>query len=299
MRNNALQSFAALAFQHLLLQDTIGFPQRLGAFLHTLLEFRVREAAFQRCLDVLGDVGQQRLVAFVVARAFRIALHDHAPDHLLAAQEGYAQPAYAIGTGAQIGAADVRRDLFHRTHQRRALPDQIPGRTVLDFLHRLVEARIRWFGIGHVGEIREADSVPLRVIQHDVEILRIHQAAHDVVQCAQGVVDVLIRAGLVRDRVQGALQAFRLFQALHGSRQGSALEKFLQAQIDQSDRGLQQTVILRCRPRARLDRAAILQEQPFGVVLVRRSGRFLRVEDAHLGAGQQPFDQFRSKAFDR
>ena len=294
-----LQSFAALAFQHLLLQHAIGFPQRRGAFLHALFEFRVRETALQRRLDMLGDVGQQRLVALVVACAFLVALHDHASDHLLATQKGHAQPAYAIGTGAEIGTADMGRDLFHRSHQWRALPDQIPGGPVLDFFHRLIEARIRRLGIGHIREICETNRVPLRVVQHDVEILRIHQAAHDVVQRAQGVVDVLVRACLVRDRVQGALQAFRLFQPFHGSGQGGALRELLQTQVDQPDRGAQQVVILRCRRRTRFDCASVLQGQPLDVLLVGRSRHFFRTDDPHLAAGQQPADQFRGGTLDR
>jgi hypothetical protein len=65
-----------------------------------------------------------------------------------------------------------------------------------------------------VGEVQEADGLALRVEAHDVEVLRVHQAADDLVQARQHLGGAVVGTGDVGDREQRALQALGAGQAL-------------------------------------------------------------------------------------
>ena len=88
---------------------------------------------------------------------------------------------------------------------------QMPGQAAAHLVERRQVVR-RHIGIGDVDEIREAHAVRRAVVENDVEILRVHQAADDLVHRAQHVEHVATAVGLIGDRVKRALQAFGLFE---------------------------------------------------------------------------------------
>ena len=95
--------FGAHAFADLRAQFAVGFLEFTRARLDPELEFGMRRLqhflralARQRAVDVVGNEGQQRLVALGEAYVGRVALHHDDADHRLLAPQWHAEPAVRI-----------------------------------------------------------------------------------------------------------------------------------------------------------------------------------------------------------
>ena len=226
-----LQALTALALQHLLLQQPVRIAQRVGTLGNAALKLLVHEAALQGRLDMLGNVSEHSLVALGVARTLGITLHNDTTDGLAAAQQRHAQPVNAVGSVTGQGPAHLRFKLCDGPAQRGTALEQVPGDAVLAFLHRELVVRIWRVVVGNVHEVREAEIFPGRVVQHDVEIFRIHQTADNAVQGAEDFRHLAVGTGLVGDGEQGALQAFGLLKVRHRQAQVLGSAHFMQAQF--------------------------------------------------------------------
>ena len=201
-----LQPLAALALQHLLAQHAIGLAQRRRAVGHPPPQFDVRLAPLQRGLHVLGHVVQQLQVMPRVVRVGPVALHHDAAHHAPGAQQRHAQPVLAAGPDQHKAIAELLPQFVDRAHQRPAFLQQVPGQAVQHVVQRQILVR-RWrVAVGDVDVVGKADGIGDGVVQHDVEIFRVHQAADDGMQRAHHFGHVVFGAGLFGNRIQRALQ---------------------------------------------------------------------------------------------
>jgi hypothetical protein len=224
-----LQAFAALALQHLLAQHAVGFAQRGGAAGHAAFQFGVGFAAFQRGLHVLGHVAEQLAIVFGVVGVFAVALHHDAADHAPVALQRHAEPVLAHRAEQHELAGELAREFLHRTHDRLAALQQVPGEAVAHVLQRHALVGQRRVLVHGVDVVREAHAVGGRVVQGDVEIFRVHQAAENAVQRVHHLGHVVFGAGLVGDGVERALQALGHGQAGDGLVQARSLGQLAQA----------------------------------------------------------------------
>jgi hypothetical protein len=209
----ALQPLGALALDDLRLQLAVGLLQGAGALLDPALEFLAGAVAVERGQDVLGDEGQQRPLLLAVAVAVVVALdHDRAGDAAVA-QHRHPQPVLAVGAVGHVARhAQPRPHQFRGPLHRLAQAQQGQGQAVGGVLGADLDRRIGLVRILAVGEIDEAEAVALVVVQHDVEVLGVHQAGDDGVDPAQQFLHVQRRAGQVGDLEQRLLQALGLLQ---------------------------------------------------------------------------------------
>ena len=210
-----LQALAALAFGDFAAELDVGFGQLQGAFGDPAFQFRLRSLAFQCGEDVFGHECEQAHLRGGVLRAFQVALHDQCPEHAPFAHHRHAEPVAAVGAVHAQRAGHLLAQLRGRSHQRLAIADQIPGQAALDLRQRDFLVGIEVLGVDHIGEIQESQAVALAVVQRDVEVFRVHQVGDDAVQAAQHVRHVEVGASHVGDRIERALQHFRLLQARH------------------------------------------------------------------------------------
>ena len=207
-----LQALAALALQYLLTQHAVGFAQGGGAVGDALFEVEMGAVSFQRGLHVLGHVAQQLQVALRIMDIGAIALHHDAADHPVVAYQRHAEPVLAIRAHRHEMAGELLRQFLDRSHQRATALQQVPGEAVGHVAQRNLLVGRGWFGVHRVDVIRKTDAVGGDVVQHDVEVFRIHQAAQDAVQRAHQFGHVVFGAGLLGNRVKRPLQPLRLRQ---------------------------------------------------------------------------------------
>ena len=130
--------------------------------------------------------------------------------------------------------AQLLPQLVYRTHQGPTFLQQVPGQTVQHVVKRQILVGWRGVGVGDVDVIRKADGVGGRVIQHDVEIFRVHQAADDGMQRMHHLGHVVSGAGLFGDRVERALQPLGQRQTRNGFIQTAGFGQLAQPGIGQS-----------------------------------------------------------------
>jgi hypothetical protein len=162
-----------------------------------------------------------------------IALHHDAADDAAGAQQRRPQPVFATGTEQHETVTELLLQFLERAHQRAAFLQQVPGQAVQHVVQRQALVRRGRVGIGDVDVIGEADGVGGGVVQHDVEVFRVHQAADDGMQRAHHLGHVVFGAGLFGDRVQRALQPFGQRQARDRLVQAAGFGQLAQADVGQ------------------------------------------------------------------
>nr|WP_246120659.1 hypothetical protein [Luteimonas granuli] len=207
-----LESFGALALHDFLLQRAVDRGQFAGARLDVAFEQVGAALELERGEDVAGHELQQSLVLGVEVHAGRVRLHhDRAQRHAVA-QDRHAEPVDAL-------AADRAQRTVHLVRQARGVPAQralalqeVPGPGVAQLFQRqLADERGR---VLDIDEIQQLEGVGGRVAQDDVEVLRVHQRADDVVDAAQHFGHVEAGHRQLGNGEQRALQLFGVLQAL-------------------------------------------------------------------------------------
>ena len=175
-------ALGAHAFADLLDQFRIRLGEFAGALADPLFQPRMRVhqpilrlLAGQAAADVVGDEGQQFLVAGGERHVRRIALHGDHADHLVVVQQRHPQPAVRQGPDAsdlafRLQPADPRTV----GQQRLAGPQHVFGQPVGD------PARLAHL-VAVVHRIRELQHAPVDGQHGDVEIACVEQAADDLV----------------------------------------------------------------------------------------------------------------------
>ena len=215
----ALQLLRALPFPDLRLQHLVGVLQLGRAFRHPAFQLLAGIAAVQRGQDVLGHVGQQDAVIVRIGVLALVALHHDGADHHVLAAHRHAQPVRAVGAVlvAERNPECVPQ-VMRRPRHRLATAQQLHGQGVLVILDRKLLVGIVDPRIHLVDEIQEAHRLVVRVVQHDVEVLGVHQLADDPVQAAQHVLQLQAAAGEIGDLVQRLLQPFGAMQRVDAAR---------------------------------------------------------------------------------
>ena len=217
LEQRRLQALGALALDDLQLQALVGVGQLQRALAHRCFQFVLALLALQRGEDVAGDERQQRLVVRGVADA---RLDSSAPPARRAPGRRAAsarrasrscrgrttlqRPGHLLPAARSVSPIS---GLPSRITYQVSVPSRVPAGS---------RARVARRGVLDVGEVQEADRVALGVVQHDEEVLRVHQRADDRVDAAQHVRHVALGAGQVGDREQRALQLLRMRQARVG-----------------------------------------------------------------------------------
>lgn len=211
-----LQLFGAFAIDHLGLQFVVGLLQREGPLFHPPFQFHLGGLAVQRGENVLRDVLQQCAILSVVAVGVLVVLHHDRATDLRAAQQRYAQPVLAERPTGVFLAGDVhaQQNLARRPDQRLAVLQQRRRHAVDVLVDREFGFGIGIEAVAAVGEVQVADRRVLAVVLDDVEILRRHQSADDLMDPRQHVVHFQAGACEIGDFVQGLLEALRFFQRL-------------------------------------------------------------------------------------
>ncbi len=197
-----------MALQDLLAQHAVGLPQRGRAAGYASLQFFMRFAPFQRSLHVLGHIAQQLAVVLGVVGVLAIALHHDAAHHASIAQQWHAQPVLAHWPQQHEAALELLSQLGDGAHDGLAALQQVPGEAVAHLLQchcLIVRGRLLVHG---VDVVRKTHRVGGRVVQRDVEIFRVHQAAENGVQRMHHLGHVVLGARLVGDSVKRTLQPF-------------------------------------------------------------------------------------------
>ena len=208
-----LEPLAPLALEHLLAQHAVGLTQRGGARGDPAFQFLVGLTAFERRLHVLGHIGEQLAVVRRVAGVVAVALHHQGADHLFAVLHGHAEPVVAGRTDGDAGAWEVAFEVAAGAHQGATALQHVPGEAVLDLLDRADRFRVRRIVVEGVDEVGETHRAALRVVQHDEEVLGVHEAADDAVQRRHHVAHVVLGARLLGDGVERPLESLGQGQA--------------------------------------------------------------------------------------
>ncbi len=228
-KQGRLKALAALTLQHLLAQHAIGRAQGCGAIGDATFQFCMRFAPFQRGLHMLRDVVEQVAIVPRVMRIGAVALHGNAAHRLAAAQQRYAQPVFAARTDQDEAAFQLARQFFDRTHDGLRALQQVPCEAVPHVLQRVALVRRRRLLVDRIDVIRKAHAVRRRVVQEDVEVLRVHQHADDGVQRLHHLGHVVRGAGQFGDGIERALQALGHGQARDGLIQAAGFTQLAQA----------------------------------------------------------------------
>jgi hypothetical protein len=140
-----------------------------------------------------------------------VALDDHGSDRSPFRPQRNTEPVH--GDRAQevdLTVIDQLLDARCRDQHGTAGPEQVRGQSPgLPRPHRLPDVRIGKLGIDLVHEERPIHRLPLLVIEHDVEVVRVHQLTDDAVDLGVELPHVLRGARRLRDPVQGSLNPLR------------------------------------------------------------------------------------------
>ena len=164
---------------------------------------------------MLRHIGQQRLVLVAVACVITVALHHQGANRLIAAHQRHAQPVDAIRADALELTTDLLGQFLWRAHQCAAFSDHVSGGRVAVIVERIILFGQRRIGVGHVDEIGEPHRTAVLGLQHDIEVVRIHQAADGVMHRAEHRGHVALAAGQFGDGVKRTLQPLGALQPMH------------------------------------------------------------------------------------
>ena len=164
-----------------------------------------------------GDEGHELLVGLGVVDLLVVALHHHGPDRLAVGSQRHPEP--VDGRDADELDRPLQHhllDLVERREQRFARPQHV-GRqpTRLPGAHRLPEVGVGERVAGLVDAVGPVERLVLLVVQDDVEVVRVHQLAHDAMDVRVELLHVVRAARGLGDAVQRRLEQI-------GSRVGHA-----------------------------------------------------------------------------
>jgi len=139
------------------------------------------------------------LLALAVADARRIRLGDEHADGAVPGLERHAEPVDRRGAN-QLDLASLLQLLVElgSGEQRLAGAQHVFGQPLPEPLRREVRVVL-------VHEVREAEQLGGGVVQRDVEVLRRHQSAHDLVDRGEQVLQIAGGVRRLRDAVGGEL----------------------------------------------------------------------------------------------
>ncbi|CAM5402347.1 hypothetical protein RLIN73S_00696 [Rhodanobacter lindaniclasticus] len=159
----------------------------------------------------------------------------------------------AVGADHRHRALRLAAQFLGIAHACLAVAQHIPGQRVLDRAERHVAALAGRRRVLHVGVVQEADRVVRGVVQHDEEVVRVHQPADDGVDATQHRGHVAFGTGKVGNREQCPLQVLRALQLLMRMLQVEPFQRPLQAQAGQPQQRrqpIEEVVVRLCRLQA-------------------------------------------------
>ena len=152
---------------------------------------------------VLRHEGEDVAVLLRVARRLRVALHHEHAEGAVTAHEGHAQPVH----GRRAHHLDLARG--HEALEHGGRGQQGRARAQHVFGERLAFLDLGRLRVHLVHEVLERQRVPAFVLEGEVEVPRVHQLAHDLVDAGVEARHVLHGAADLRDAVEGALEPLR------------------------------------------------------------------------------------------
>ena len=198
----------SLAFEDLRGQVTVGMGQGPGTLLdagfqlHVVVDQRIlRALALEAVGDMVGDEGQQFLVAHGKRRVGRVALHGKHAYGPLVADQGNAEPVARPRTETlDVARADQFIDAGAIGKQGAAGPQHVLG-------HAVGHRPARPHRIDLVDRIRKFQLLAAIGNQGDVEIARVQQLADDGVDAGVEILHRFAGSRAFGDAKKGALQA--------------------------------------------------------------------------------------------
>ena len=160
----------------------------------------LRPLALEGDRDLLRDEGEDFLFGLAEREARVVTLDDEDAEGLPAAFQRDAEPRHGVRAHQlDLAALEHRREVLVEGEQRLAGAQDVGGQPVAR-RHGLGR------GVDLVHAVGVRDQVGVRVVQRDVEVLRVHELADDGVDRPVELVDVLGRARRRRDAVERRLQ---------------------------------------------------------------------------------------------
>ena len=182
--------------------------RELGVALSGLVD---QPRAFERRCDMAADELEQLLVRLGMAKVLAVALDDQSAERLPLGLEGNAEPVDGELADVRIESLrDIDSLLLLGDEHRDAGPQQMggdPGR-VAD-AEGVPEVGVGDVAVDLIHVVREVDRVAFRVIERDIEVVRVHQLADDRVDLPIEVLHVLGGARRLGDPVEGGLDLLR------------------------------------------------------------------------------------------
>ena len=178
--------------------------RELGAALAGLVD---QPGPLERRRDVGGHEDQEVPVGLGVADLLAVALHDDGADRAALGPQRHPEPVLGDHTEeGPVSALDAGLQVFGRKQQGPPLSNEVgsdPGG--LPRPHRLPHVRVGDVLVHLVAVERPVHPLAFLVVQHDVEVLRVHELADDAVDLGVELLHVLRGARDLRDAVEGVL----------------------------------------------------------------------------------------------